>query len=108
VRVHVVGGRAFACEIVSEAVDYRYASRDGLAIEMRPIELPSEVAARCVALARALGLPLCGIDLRRTPEGAFHCFEANPSPAYSYYQEQTGQPIAEAIVDLLATGPGAT
>ena len=108
VRVHVVGERTFACEIRSEAVDYRYASRDGLGVEMRSVELPAEVAARCAALARALRLPLCGIDLRRTPEGMFHCFEVNPSPAYSYYQEHTGQPIAEAIVDLLATGPGAT
>jgi glutathione synthase/RimK-type ligase-like ATP-grasp enzyme len=107
VRVHVVGQSVFASEVVSSAIDYRYASRDGLEVEMRPIDLPDDCAARCVALAASLRLPLCGIDLRRTPQGVFYCFEVNPCPAYSYYQEHTGQPIAEAIVELLASGPAA-
>ena len=49
-----------------------------------------------------LDLPLCGIDLKRAVDGTFFCFEVNPSPAYSYYQDQTGQPIADALVDYLA------
>jgi len=53
---------------------------------------------------RALSLALAGIDLKRTPDGAWYCFEANPSPAYSYYQEATGQPIADALVRLLDAG----
>jgi len=44
------------------------------------------------------------IDLKRTRDGTFFCFGLNPSPAYSYYQEHTGQPIAEPIVGLLAAG----
>ncbi|GKS59667.1 hypothetical protein YTPLAS18_31940 [Nitrospira sp.] len=100
-RVHVVGERVFATEIATEATDYRYASRDGHAVHMTARELPSEVAARCLRLSGELDLPLCGIDLKRTPEGEYYCFEVNPSPAYSYYQEHTGQPIAEAIVDYL-------
>lgn len=101
VRVHVVGKRVFATEIATEATDYRYASRDGQAVEMRPIELPENIAERCVRLSQELVLPLCGIDLKRTPHGEYYCFEVNPSPAYSYYQQQTGQPIADAIVDYL-------
>jgi hypothetical protein len=30
------------------------------------------------------------------------CFEVNPSPAYSYYQELTGAPISDALVRYLA------
>jgi glutathione synthase/RimK-type ligase-like ATP-grasp enzyme len=107
VRVHVVGDTVFASEIVSSAIDYRYAARDGVETLMRPVELPGDCAGRCVALAADLQLPLCGIDLKRTPEGVFYCFEVNPSPAYSYYQEHTGQPIADAIVRSLAAGPAA-
>jgi len=101
-RVHVVGDRVFATAIDSPAVDYRYAQRDGFETVMRPIELPPEICQKCRALSERLRLPFCGIDLKRTDEGEYFCFEVNPSPAYSYYQENTGQPIAEALVAYLA------
>jgi glutathione synthase/RimK-type ligase-like ATP-grasp enzyme len=101
VRVHVVGERVFATEIESTAVDYRYARRDQLEARLSAISLPSDVAERCVAVSRELGLPLCGIDLRRRPDGGHVCFEVNPMPGYSYYESETGQPISEALVDLL-------
>jgi len=49
-----------------------------------------------------MGLGFAGIDLRRTPDGELICFEVNPSPAFSYYEAQTGQPIAEALAAYLA------
>lgn len=106
VRVHVVGSEVFATEIRSGAVDYRYAGRDGLEARLTATSLPDAVAARCIALADSLDLPFCGIDLRRRPDGRWTCFEANPSPAFSYYQEHTGQPIADALIDFLSgSGP---
>jgi RimK-like ATP-grasp domain len=104
VRAHVVGEQVHATEVVSAATDYRYAGRDSEEMEMRPRDLPPEVEASCLALSRALELPVCGIDLRRTPEGRWFCFEANPSPAYSYYEDLTGQPIGRALVEYLAAG----
>lgn len=106
VRVHVVGDAVHATEVVSAATDYRYASRDSEDVEMRPFELPPDVEASCLALSRALELPLCGIDLRRDPEGHWVCFEANSSPAYSFYEDQTGQPIGAALVSYLSGGDG--
>lgn len=102
VRVHVVGERVFATEIESEAIDYRYAGRQDLEVSMRPTELPDSVREQCLALGQRLELPLCGIDLKHTPEGAYYCFEVNPAPAYNFYQEHSHQPIASAIVDYLA------
>jgi glutathione synthase/RimK-type ligase-like ATP-grasp enzyme len=101
VRVHVVGETVFATEIHVDAVDYRYTSEEGHDIEMVPVDLPSEIVERCLRLSLQLGLPLCGIDLKRTPDGEYYCFEVNPSPAYSYYQENSGQDIAAAIVKYL-------
>ncbi len=101
-RVHVAGEQVFATQIETSAVDYRYAGREGLDLEMKAVYIEDGVAAGCRALARRLGLPLCGIDLKRTPQGAMYCFEVNPSPAYSYYQEQTGQDVAAGIVEYLA------
>lgn len=103
IRVHVVGQSAFAAEIVSDAADYRYAMRQvGAEPEFRAIELDRETHARCIALSARLGLPLAGIDLRRTPEGRYFCFEANPSPAFSYYEAKAGLPIGAAIARYLA------
>jgi glutathione synthase/RimK-type ligase-like ATP-grasp enzyme len=105
VRVHAVGSRCFATEIVSGALDYRYAPRDGVEAELRPDSLSDDEALRCVALARHLGLSLCGIDLRRRPDGTLVCFEVNPMPAFSYFEAEAGQPIGRALVDLLASAP---
>jgi len=98
-RVHVVGDEVLACELVCDADDYRYPGEHQL--EIRAACLPLEVEERCILLARSLDLPLAGIDLRRTPEDDWYCFEANPSPAFTFYQESTGQPIAAAIAQLL-------
>lgn len=98
VRVHVVGEEIFATAIRSEATDYRYAQRQvGEAAELVPTTLDDESAEHCVALARALDLPFAGIDLKITPEGDAYCFEVNPSPGYSYYEQSTGQEISLAV-----------
>ena len=103
IRVHVVGRSALAAAIESEATDYRYAARDiGVEPAIHACELEPEVGARCVALADRLDLPLAGIDLRRTPEGRHVCFEVNPSPAFSFYEERAKLPIADCIARYLA------
>lgn len=102
VRVHVVDTEVFATEIETPAIDYRYASRDDLPMSMRPTELPPDVAQRCVDLSRDLGLSFTGIDLMRGRDGRWTCFEVNPAPAYSFFEEQTGQPVAAALVRYLS------
>jgi hypothetical protein len=101
-RVHVVGSEVFAVAVDCEADDYRYPG--GLPVELHACQLPGDVEDRCRRLARALGLPVAGIDLRHGHDGAWYCFEVNPSPAFAFYQETTGQPVADAIARLLATG----
>ncbi|MBW4645747.1 MAG: RimK domain-containing protein ATP-grasp [Goleter apudmare HA4340-LM2] len=103
-RVHVVGTEVFASEVISQADDYRYAAQDDETTEIRACRIPEEVEERCWVMAKAIGLPLCGIDLRRTPDNEWYCFEVNPSPGFSYYQQATGQPISNAIARLLMRG----
>ena len=103
VRVHTVGDQVFATIIESAAPDYRYAERQtGLAATLKPIDLPDDVAARCTALAADLGLAVTGIDLRLTPDGRDVCFEVNPCPVFSFYEDATDQPISAAIAAYLA------
>lgn len=98
VRVHTVGEQVFATRITSAATDYRYAVQQvDLPASLSETTLDPEVADRCVALAADLGLEFAGIDLKLTPDGSIYCFEVNPSPAYSYFEAHTGQPIAAAV-----------
>jgi hypothetical protein len=101
-RVHVVGEEIFAASIESDATDYRYGGLDLPPVKIRPAHLPDEMRARCVAITRVLGLAFSGIDLRRTPDGRWYCFEVNPSPGFTYYQDATEQGIDDAVARLLA------
>ncbi len=104
IRAHVVGQRVIATRIRSDAVDYRYAAQEGKSTELEPCCLPDDVAEKCVRLAHALHLPFAGIDLMTTDDGRTICFEVNPSPGYSYYEQHTGQRISHALADYLAAG----
>lgn len=102
VRVHVIGEKTFATGISSDATDYRYSGRQsGEAAKLEEVELQEETAAMCVRLSKTLDLPFAGIDLKVTPDDNVYCFEVNPSPAFSYYESQTGQPISRAVADYL-------
>ena len=92
-----------AATISSDATDYRYAARQiGVEPTITAIELDATTRVRCVQLARGLDLPLAGIDLRYTPGGRYVCFEVNPSPAFNFYEQRAGLPIAAAIARYLA------
>lgn len=101
VRVHVIGRDVHPVEIDAETVDYRYAEGAEPAA-MRPTTLPEPVRAACLRLSEALGLPLAGIDLFRDTDGGWWCFEVNPSPAYSCFEEPTGLPMARSLARWLA------
>lgn len=103
VRVHVIGRKVYATMITTDSTDYRYASQLGGSAELRAIELDEELADRCVRLAQALNLPFAGIDLKITPDDQVYCFEVNPSPGFSYYEQHTQQPIAQAVARFLAS-----
>jgi hypothetical protein len=97
VRAHVVGDEVLATAVHSAAEDYRYGGAD----RVEAVELDGGLVDRCVALAAALELPFAGIDLRLAPSGEAVCLEVNPSPAFTYYESQTGQPIAQAVARYL-------
>jgi len=105
IRVHVVGEDVFATELKSEASDYRYASSTGDSLTARAIDIPPDLASACVRLTKSSGLTLSGIDLRKTADDKYYCFEMNPSPGFIFYERATGQPISEAVAKLLLGGP---
>lgn len=102
-RVHVIGERVFASHIVSTADDYRYANRQKGEMQMKAVDLPDDIAERCVRMAHSMRLWVSGVDLRRTPDGEWYCFEVNPSPGFTFFQESCGFAIDDAIAALLAS-----
>lgn len=100
-RANVVGERVFAARVESAADDYRYGPRQGHATRIFAATLPPEVEQRVVQMSADMRLLVAGVDLRLTPDGGWTCFEVNPSPGFLYYESATGQPITEAVADLL-------
>jgi glutathione synthase/RimK-type ligase-like ATP-grasp enzyme len=101
-RVHVVGGDVFACRILSNADDYRYAGRHGHTADIESCEIPAEVAQSCIDVSHDMGLVVSGVDLRQSEDGRWYCFEVNPSPGFEYFQRTSGQDIASSVARLLS------
>jgi len=97
VRVFVADQRVLACEIVTDATDFRDDDQAAIA----PVDLPPDLAAACVAIARTLHLVWTGIDLRRTGEGRYVFLEANPSPMFIGFEFYSGLPLTEALIGVL-------
>jgi glutathione synthase/RimK-type ligase-like ATP-grasp enzyme len=106
-RVTVVGERLFTCRIDSQgseqgAVDWREVGPGALPI--RECELDGDIAGKCLALMRRLGIDFAGLDLIVTPQGETVFLEVNAMGQWLWAQELTGMPIASAIVDQLLDG----
>ena len=64
-------------------------------------DLPPEVAEQSLQIARALELLWTGIDFRRTPNGRYVFFEANPSPMFIGFEQRTGLPLTDSLAAVL-------
>jgi len=95
-RAHVFKNEIYAVKITSDSLDYRYGKTT-----MEAVELPFGVAEKCYQLNAMLGLHFSGIDLMRTDDDEWYCFEVNPSPAYSYFQLNSGLPISAALAKFM-------
>lgn len=111
VRVTVVGAQVFATAIWSQdneetEVDWRRGSRPDLRHEA--ISLPDQVAAQCRELVHRLNLRYGAIDLVCGPDEKLWFLEINPNGQWAWIENQTGYPIAAAIVDeleMIRNGP---
>ena len=97
-RIHVLGNNIFASKINSSSADYRYA--DDTHIES--VTLADDIREKCFLLTKNLGLHFSGIDLRQSSDGEWCCFEVNPSPGYTYFEDSDEQPISNALAEYFA------
>jgi glutathione synthase/RimK-type ligase-like ATP-grasp enzyme len=102
IRVTVLGDRLFATAVTTAPGSYAYDYRMDLGgATFSPTELAPEMEAKLLALMRRLGIVYGAIDLRRTPDGGDVFLEVNPAGEWRFIEDRTGQPITEAMADLL-------
>jgi len=96
-RVHILEDKVFASRILSSSADYRYA----IDTQIESVTLPSNIEEKCFLLSKNLGLHFSGIDLRQSQDGEWYCFEVNPSPGYTYFEDPSNRPISHALAEYL-------
>ena len=105
-RVTVVGNSVFACKIDSQQltddtgkIDWRQGYEHGM--QQTAVQLPVEIAERCIEYLRRMGLNFGCFDFIVTPEGRYVFLECNPNGQWLWVELATGLQISEAIADFL-------
>ena len=97
IRSYVIADSVYSAEILSHSLDFREDNK----AELIPLELPESVQQQCLAITKALKLEWTAIDWRLKPTGEYIFLEANPSPMFIYFEEQTGFPLTGQLIRLL-------
>ncbi|MFA3792852.1 RimK family alpha-L-glutamate ligase [Aliiglaciecola sp. SL4] len=97
IRTYVIGSEVFSAEIVSDEVDFR--------LHSNPIHIPTKTPIKVARLAKrltqAFKMHWTAIDWRRDNQGNYYFLEANPSPMFMHFEQITGYPITEMLVQAL-------
>lgn len=106
-RVTVVGDQVFPAEVIPTDADpaVSYDWRRSANKDIRPYDdFPSKLADLCVTMTRQLGLRFGAFDFIHDVEGGdFWFLEVNPNGQWGFVEDQTKQPIAKAVANLLAS-----
>jgi len=98
IRAFVVNGKVVAA-MLRQSLDDDFRSNlhqggEGIPIELTPAERKTAVKA-----AKAMGLPICGVDMMRSSRGPL-VLEVNSSPGFGI-EKVTGVNVAEKILDYV-------
>ena len=102
IRVTVVGDRVFAAAITVGGKPIRDDWRvHKSSVQFNRFDLPVEIAERCSAVVRELGLVFGAIDLALC-DNEYYFLEINPTGEWAWLVGSAGLPIDEAIVESLS------
>lgn len=106
-RITVIGDKIFPVIIVDKKIDSSSPVRDWRVgqikgkLHIEPYQISNDIADKCIALVKELGLEFGAIDLLLDTEGEIWFLEINPNGQWAFVEEATGQPIGKALADLL-------
>jgi len=95
-RTFVIGEDVYTGEVTTTHDDFRLDKE----FTYTPVELSPEERQLALDITSTLGYKWTAIDWIRF-DGKLYFLEANFSPMFLYFQEQTGYPIAKQIANLL-------
>jgi len=96
IRAFVVNGKVVA-SMLRQSLDDDFRSNIHLGGEGTPIKLTPEERKTAQKAAKAMGLPICGVDMMRSQRGPL-VLEVNSSPGF-IIEKVTGRNVASSIVD---------
>jgi ribosomal protein S6--L-glutamate ligase len=98
IRAFVVSGKVVA-SMKRKAVEGEFRSNLHQGGELSPIKLKDEEKKIAIKAAKAMGLPIAGVDLMRSKRGPL-VLEVNASPGFGI-EKITGRNVAEKIIDYV-------
>lgn len=99
IRAIVVGGRVVA-SMKRQSLDDDFRSNIHQGGEGSAIKLTDEEKKTAVKAAKAMGLPICGVDMMRSERGPL-VLEVNSSPGLAGIEKVTGRNVAGKIIDYI-------
>lgn len=98
IRAFVVNGRVVA-SMIRQSLDDDFRSNLHQGGEGLPVELTQTERRTAIKAAKAMGLPICGVDMMRSARGPL-VLEVNSSPGFGI-EKVTGVDVAEKIIDYI-------
>ncbi|CAN5143856.1 30S ribosomal protein S6--L-glutamate ligase [soil metagenome] len=98
IRVFVVNGKVVS-SMVRQSLDDDFRSNLHQGGEGTPADLTVTERRTAIKAAKAMGLPICGVDLMRSARGPL-VLEVNASPGFGI-EKVTGKNVAEKIIDYV-------
>lgn len=98
IRVVVVGGKVVA-SMKRQSLDDDFRSNLHQGGEGQTVKLTDEERKTAQRAARAMGLPICGVDMMRSNRGPL-VLEVNSSPGFGI-EKVTGRNVAEKIIEYV-------
>lgn len=98
IRAFVVGGKVVA-SMKRQSLDDDFRSNIHQGGEGKIVKLTDEERKTAQKAAKAMGLPICGVDMMRSDRGPL-VLEVNSSPGFAI-EKVTGRNVAEKIIDYI-------
>lgn len=98
IRAFVVNGKVVA-SMMRQSLDDDFRSNLHQGGEGKPIKLTEEERKTAQKAAKAMGLPICGVDMMRSERGPL-VLEVNSSPGFGI-EKVTGHNVAEKIIEYI-------
>ena len=99
IRALVVGNKVVG-SIIRQSLDDDFRSNTHQGGVGKPVKLTEEERRTAIKAARAMGMPVCGVDMMRSSRGPL-VLEVNSSASFKTPEMITGRNIAEKVIEYI-------